>query len=366
MSTPAGDALPGQAAAAAAAVPRCDNCGASVTGRYCGNCGQRLEPPVHSLWHFIRVATEDVTHADSRLWRTLWALLFRPGLLTREFLAGRRARYLPPVRLYLVLSVVFFLWIAATQRSSIVVLDPGNGHASELREMNQDLDEAASEAPPKAAAALAGARRAVVTVVPAASAPPGGVAAAPAPAAPGTAATPSGAKAAAAGSTSADTTEGCDFKYDGPWKNTMDRALHKACENALRDNGRALRQAFLHNLPHAMFLFLPLLAGAMMLFYWRPRRYYVEHLLFFVHNHAFAFLFFMLLWALSWPLRFARAPLQFAATLYLVWYMYRSMRVVYGQGRGRTTAKLVALSFLYLVCGVLMLVLTTFYSVLTL
>ena len=56
-----------------------------------------------------QVATEDLTHADSRLWRTLAALLFKPGHLTREFLAGRRARYLPPVRLYLVLSVLFFL-----------------------------------------------------------------------------------------------------------------------------------------------------------------------------------------------------------------------------------------------------------------
>ena len=49
----------------------CDNCGAPVAGRYCSACGQRLEPPVHSLWHFTRVATEDLTHADSRLWRTL-------------------------------------------------------------------------------------------------------------------------------------------------------------------------------------------------------------------------------------------------------------------------------------------------------
>ena len=86
-----------------------------MTQRYCGACGQRAEPPVHSLLHFSRVATEDLTHADSRLWRTLGALLFRPGFLTAEFLGGRRARYLPPVRLYLVLSVAFFLFAAATQ-----------------------------------------------------------------------------------------------------------------------------------------------------------------------------------------------------------------------------------------------------------
>jgi len=113
-AAPAAAALPAEPLSAAPVAPRCDNCGASVSGRYCGNCGQRLEPPVHSLWHFLTVAMEDVTHADTRLWRTLRALLFKPGYLTHEFLAGRRARYLPPVRLYLVLSVVFFLCASLT------------------------------------------------------------------------------------------------------------------------------------------------------------------------------------------------------------------------------------------------------------
>src|ERR1700733_2850514 len=109
-----------QSATASAAPPvpqgvRCENCDALVTQKYCGVCGQRREPPVHSLWHFSQVATEDLTHADSRLWRTLGALLFKPGYLTQQFLAGRRARYLPPLRLYLVLSVAFFLFASAMQ-----------------------------------------------------------------------------------------------------------------------------------------------------------------------------------------------------------------------------------------------------------
>ena len=50
----------------------------------------------------------------------------------------------------------------------------------------------------------------------------------------------------------------------------------------------------MHNVPRALFIFLPLLAGVMMLMYWRPRHYYVEHLLLFVHNHAFVFLLLMI------------------------------------------------------------------------
>ena len=57
----------------------CENCAETLTGQYCWNCGQRAEHPVHSLWHFISEAAEDLTHADSRLWRTLGALLFKPG-----------------------------------------------------------------------------------------------------------------------------------------------------------------------------------------------------------------------------------------------------------------------------------------------
>ena len=126
MSAPAPLAsAPAPAAVVVAAGRQCENCGNAVTQRYCGACGQRLEAPVHSLWHFSRIATEDLTHADSRVWRTLWALLFKPGYLTSEFLAGHRARYLPPVRLYLVISVAFFLVASAVNpRLAVVQFDP--------------------------------------------------------------------------------------------------------------------------------------------------------------------------------------------------------------------------------------------------
>src|SRR6516225_4826461 len=117
----AGAAVATDVPGARAASAQCENCGAVVSGRYCAACGQRVEPPLHSLWHFTKTATEDLTHADSRLWRTLGALLFRPGYLTREFLAGRRARYLPPVRLYLVISVLFFLWASATPAGPVII-----------------------------------------------------------------------------------------------------------------------------------------------------------------------------------------------------------------------------------------------------
>jgi hypothetical protein len=109
-------------AAHAAAGIHCANCGAAVTGKFCSECGQRVEHSVHSVWHFTLEATEDLTHADSRLWRTMGALLLKPGYLTSEFLAGRRMSYMPPIRLYLVLSLLFFLITSITRDPATHVL----------------------------------------------------------------------------------------------------------------------------------------------------------------------------------------------------------------------------------------------------
>src|ERR1700734_3518599 len=100
---------PGELAAPLPAARRCLNCGAVLTGRYCANCGQAADVHVPSPGELIHEALEGITHSDSRLWRTLYLLWFKPGKLTQEFVAGRRAACLPPFRLYLVLSILFFL-----------------------------------------------------------------------------------------------------------------------------------------------------------------------------------------------------------------------------------------------------------------
>jgi len=58
----------------------------AAVGRCCAHCGQRGEHDIHSIRHFIQEVTEDLTHADSGLWRTMLALVLKPGHLTREFL----------------------------------------------------------------------------------------------------------------------------------------------------------------------------------------------------------------------------------------------------------------------------------------
>ena len=96
----------------------CANCGVAATGTYCSACGQRMRPHVPSFVEFLGEAAEVFTHADSRLWRTFAPLLFRPGFLTQQFLQGRRASYLPPFRLYIVVSLLFFLVVSLTAQVS--------------------------------------------------------------------------------------------------------------------------------------------------------------------------------------------------------------------------------------------------------
>jgi len=87
----------------------CLNCGATVTGKYCSECGQENIEPKESAGHLISHFFNDVTHFDGKFFSTLKQLLFRPGFLSKEYMNGRRARYLNPIRMYLFTSFIFFL-----------------------------------------------------------------------------------------------------------------------------------------------------------------------------------------------------------------------------------------------------------------
>jgi hypothetical protein len=95
---------------------QCKNCDSQLSGSYCPECGQKdldLERPIRELVVEVAKETFDI---DSRAWRTVKTLFLRPGLLTSEFLAGKRRQYTPPLRLYLFISVavfVFMAWIAS-------------------------------------------------------------------------------------------------------------------------------------------------------------------------------------------------------------------------------------------------------------
>jgi hypothetical protein len=87
----------------------CLNCGTTVVGRYCHVCGQENLEPKETVWHLVTHFFNDITHFDGKFFVTLKYLLFKPGFLSREYMTGKRAKYLNPVRMYVFTSAIFFL-----------------------------------------------------------------------------------------------------------------------------------------------------------------------------------------------------------------------------------------------------------------
>ncbi len=263
----------------------CLNCQTPLHGPFCARCGQDTHHSARSLKSLLHEAFESLTHLDGRLWGTLRALLIRPGHLTVEHLADRRVRYIPPFRLYLVISLLFFAFTLSASKPEPAADEASPQAASEGRQKQQELIKACELINP----------------------------------------------------------ENASLRDD----------LRAACKRAAQDTGRTLGRVFVETLPKTMFLFLPVVALALYLLFFRARRYYVEHLVFALHFQTAMFLFFGVGIALQMLGDRLRALddtadyLCWALAGYMVWYSWRSLRVVYGQGRFWTAFKLWMFGFAY-------------------
>ena len=90
-------------------IKECENCHQPLNGPYCANCGQEADSKLKYFWVVIMHLLDDILSFDSRASRTVWPLVTRPAFITNEYFAGRRVHYVPPIRLYLFISIVFFL-----------------------------------------------------------------------------------------------------------------------------------------------------------------------------------------------------------------------------------------------------------------
>ena len=90
----------------------CPNCGSASPDKYCPGCGQRrIDKHEFALRHFFSHLVHEITHLDSnKILKTARALIMRPGLLTKEYLAGRKGQYINPIRIYLTVSAIYFLF----------------------------------------------------------------------------------------------------------------------------------------------------------------------------------------------------------------------------------------------------------------
>lgn len=101
----------------------CPNCGWEVSRYYCPNCGQHIASHNKRLWPLVQEFLDEFLRIDSKLTRTLVPLVYRPGYLTTEWAAGKRVRYISPLKLYVTISALCFLAISL-RPTSIIAHDP--------------------------------------------------------------------------------------------------------------------------------------------------------------------------------------------------------------------------------------------------
>jgi hypothetical protein len=310
-----------------------------MRGQFCGQCGQRARSRLISLWELVREAFGDLFELDSRLWRTVAPLMIKPGLLTFDYLQGRRARYMPPFRMYLVLSLLFFLVAFFNPRETFgIFYDPQTleeAEAERKREAEQDAAETLEEL-------------AAEGIIVGADDIPEDVQEGP------------GDEFNVRFNDDGTTEARCevsDFNISGPeWlkrRLTPERVAH-ICNQIKKDDGRQFLANLFDNIPVALIVLLPIMAFVLKALYPLSRRYYVEHLLFFVHFHAFFFLILIiqiLIGRLNAVLPIPEAIgilMIVAASFYVPVYLFVAMRRVYGQGRLLTAFKYVVLTTSYL------------------
>lgn len=254
----------------------CLNCGELVETAYCQHCGQKNKSYKLNFKDLLSESLEELLEVDSRLFQTLRALYFKPGLLTVAYIQGKRIRHIAPLRLYLVASVIFFLLLSI--KSAIPEIR--NSNLLQEWQQTQDLEQT------------------IENVIDSSS-------------------------VMGSQEVEPETREEDDIII------TLDGDSSAA--NLDAGNFWSL---FQENLAKIMFLLLPVAALLLKLLYIRRRRLYIEHLIFSLHLHAFIFSLLVVTVFID-----ARLVWWLVSILSLV-YLFVSMRRVYEQSRFKTSVKM--------------------------
>lgn len=293
---------------------RCRNCGRELHGEYCSHCGQEHVESNAPAGELFREFLKDEFHFDFRIVRTILPLLFRPGFLTAEYLSGRRVRYVPPLRMYVFISVALFALVAASAKSGRI-----NGWG--IRNQHGRVGAATDSTAGKASWHFSfGNDTTVAWTDPALPAEE--------------------VRETLAAALDREEPDSMQGGFAGRMRAGLVKTLHEP---------EAFIEAALEHTAQAMFIVMPLVALLLKLLYLRRQRRYMEHLIFTLHVHAYVFL--VLALALGAALT-GWAPLA-AATRWLLWtipvYAFIALRRVYGQGMRKTLAKYLLLGTGYFV-----------------
>jgi hypothetical protein len=290
----------------------CLNCGSMVELTYCSNCGQENLEIEESFGHVMKHAVSDYFHFDHQLFRTLKPLFFQPGKLTTEYMAGHRAQYLHPVKMYIFISVVYFLLLF---QSGAKTIQTGQVKPDIKTEQNKILPPTTNDTSYLQYAAIQQ------------QLPVG--------------------------------------KRDGVFARQYNKRAFFYQEKFGARAGEVFLDEFKHNVPKMMFLILPLFALILLIAFRKNKKYYVAHLIYSFHLHCFLFLFLaaIMLLGMALPVRWGlNGWLDLITAIGIIWYIYRSLQVVYHRSRWRTLSKMLGMTlsyfFVFVFCMCLVLLMT--------
>lgn len=277
----------------------CPNCSAPLYGQYCSQCGQNQKSTNRFFLVLLNEAFEGMFSWNSKVWQTTKAMFFKPGMLTTEHLANRRARYISPLRLYIMTSVMFFLTLSLINffSSSVVINTNNAGETKTLAQIEQAIDTATNE------------------------------------------------------SLNED-----DFTVNILFLNEdKDTALATDLKAKIKKaikvgatNPKRLIAKIIDNMPAVTFFLLPLYALIFKLFFLKSKRYYAEHLILVVHNNSFFFAAYTLM--VIGQIILAPQYSDWLIPLFVVWsnlYLAISFKRVFGQSWPLTIVKTISIGWIY-------------------
>jgi hypothetical protein len=339
----------------------CENCGAPLTGHYCAQCGQAAIDYRRSFRHVIADVLDSFLNWDSKFFATIALLIFKPWRLTNEFLAGKRVRYVNPLRLYLLASILFFFAVNYGARD--LRFEPGKLGPKDRAELEADLKK--GDLPPAA-------REKLEALLQDSSPPPDSSPStnAPSPA-------PNPPSPPPASSTEKQTKkygkigERPFVAFDQAKSTTpFERWIEARAKEKMGEHGTKMGlfiATLFSNLPYMMLCCIPLFAFVLKILYIRRHIFYIDHLIYALHIHTFAYTGIMLIVLATIGLtRAAPGPIA-GWTIALLWIafvmqVFLSIRYVYRQGWFISTLKFFTGGVVYLVVLLVALAATFFVT----
>jgi hypothetical protein len=326
----------------------CLNCGHHVEEHFCTHCGQENIEVHEDVFVMLTHAVADYFHFESKFFATIKPLLVSPGTLTKEYVSGKRVSFIHPIRLYIFISILFFLITLNSnhegdKEKSVHTTGMAVEGDSIAKAQKAQIQKAMAHVPISPTMKDSIVRAAVIQM----------------------------------SNERREKDRRSSFRVNSAWFVDSDTtvASYEKRQNLLpaskRDNflkhyvirrnlelqkypdvEKKMTEEITHNIPKMMFILLPLFALILKLVYINRKKYYYEHLIYSFHVHSaifLSYLFLLLLQRVFGLFYNLDGWFSFFWAIYLIWYIYKSLKSFYGSRRWVTILKIFFLMFCYII-----------------